>query len=88
MHYGRELYRVLYRRSERLVVLLHVFVKRSAKIEERDIRIARERWEDFRARMDAPQRVPPRAAGHEMGYLSGAGLRRCLVSEAGDSCAQ
>ena len=64
-HYGRELYRVLYRRSERLVVLLHVFAKRSAKIEERDIRIARERWEDFRARMDAPQRVPPRAAGHD-----------------------
>ena len=64
-HYGRELYRILYRRSERLIVLLHVFAKRSAKIDRRDIRVARERWEDFKARMDADPRVPPRAAGHD-----------------------
>jgi len=64
-HYGRELYRILYRRSERLMVLLHIFAKRSAKIDRRDIRIAQERWEDFRARMDADPRVPPRAAGHD-----------------------
>lgn len=30
-HYGRQLYRVLYRRSGRLLVLLHVFGKRSGK---------------------------------------------------------
>lgn len=35
-HYGRDHYRVLYRRSERLLVLLHVFARRSAKIRERD----------------------------------------------------
>ncbi|MGH9152635.1 MAG: type II toxin-antitoxin system RelE/ParE family toxin [Acidimicrobiales bacterium] len=64
-HYGRTLYRVLYRRSERLIVLLHVFVKRSAKIPEREIDIARERWDDFKARMDTEPRVPPRAAGHD-----------------------
>ncbi len=64
-HYGRELYRVLYRRSERLLVLLHVFAKRSAKVSQRDIAIAQERWDDFRARMDAQPRVPPRAAGHD-----------------------
>ena len=64
-HYGRELYRILYRRSERLVVLLHIFAKRSAKIDRREIRVAQERWEDFRARMDADPRVPPRAAGHD-----------------------
>ena len=64
-HYGRELYRILYRRSERLMVLLHIFAKRSAKIDQRDIRIAQERWDDFRARMDADPRVPPRAAGHD-----------------------
>jgi phage-related protein len=64
-HYGRELYRILYRRSERLIVLLHVFAKRSAKIDRRDIRVAHERWEDFKARMDADPRVPPRAAGHD-----------------------
>lgn len=64
-HYGRQLYRVLYRRSERLLALLHVFAKRSAKIPERDIAIAQERWDDFKARMDAERRVPPRAAGRD-----------------------
>jgi hypothetical protein len=34
--------------SERLLVLLHIFAKRSTKINQRDIRIAQERWEDFR----------------------------------------
>lgn len=64
-HYGRELYRVLYRRSGRFVVLLHIFGKRSAKIGEREIRVADERWRDFKARMDAPRRKPPRAVGHD-----------------------
>jgi phage-related protein len=64
-HYGRDLYRILYRRSDRLVVLLHIFAKRSAKINHRDILTAQERWEDFTARMDAQPRVPPRAAGHD-----------------------
>ncbi len=64
-HYGRNLYRVLYRRSDRLVLLLHVFAKRSAKIPEREIQIARDRWDDFKARMDADSRVQPRAAGRD-----------------------
>jgi len=64
-HYGRNLYRVLYRRSDRLVLLLHVFAKRSAKIPEREIQIARDRWDDFKARMDADPRVQPRAAGSD-----------------------
>ncbi len=64
-HYGRQLYRVLYRRSERLLILLHVFAKRSAKIPEREIQIAQKRWGDFKARMDAERRGPPRAAGHD-----------------------
>jgi phage-related protein len=64
-HYGRDLYRVLYRRSEQLVILLHIFAKRSARIDPREIRIAHERWEDFKARMDAQPRTPPRAAGHD-----------------------
>lgn len=64
-HYGRDLYRVLYRRSDRLMVLLHIFAKRSAKIDQREIRLAHERWGQFKARMDAPRRVPPRAAGHD-----------------------
>lgn len=64
-HYGRRLYRVLYRRSERLVVLLHILAKRSAKIPEHDIQVARDRWDDFKERMDAEPRVPPRAAGRD-----------------------
>ena len=64
-HLGRNLYRVLYRRSDRLVVLLHIFAKRSAKISEGEIEIARQRWSDFKSRMDAQPRVPPRAAGHD-----------------------
>lgn len=64
-HYGRQLYRVLYRRSDRLLILLHIFSKRSAKIPQREIRVAQERWEDFKARMATEQRVPPRAAGRD-----------------------
>jgi len=29
------------------------------------LRVARERWADFKARMDAQRRRPPRAAGHD-----------------------
>lgn len=64
-HYGRQLFRVLYRRSDRLLVLLHIFVKRTAKIPASDITIAHDRWTDFKARMDADPRRPPRAAGHD-----------------------
>jgi phage-related protein len=64
-HYGRDLYRILYRRSDQLLVLLHIFAKRSAKINHRDILTAQERWNDFKARMDAQPRTPPRAAGHD-----------------------
>jgi phage-related protein len=64
-HYGRRHFRVLYRRSDRLVVLLHIFAKRSAKIAEHDIQVARDRWDDFKARMDAEHRVPPRAVGRD-----------------------
>jgi phage-related protein len=64
-HYGRRLYRVLYRRSDRLIVLLHVFAKRSAKIPRREIEIAQERWADFKERMNTNPRRPPRAAGSD-----------------------
>jgi phage-related protein len=64
-HYGRELYRVLYRRSRNLVVLLHVFRKDTGAIPRAEIEVAQNRWEDFKARMDAGRRTPPRAAGHD-----------------------
>lgn len=64
-HYGSELYRILYRRSRNLIVLLHMFRKDTGKLPEREIRVAEERWGDFKARMDAERRRPPRAAGHD-----------------------
>ena len=64
-HYGRQLYRVLYRRSDRLLVLLHIFSKRTAKIPASENNIAKDRWDDFKARMDADPRTPPRAGGHD-----------------------
>ncbi|MBA2338202.1 MAG: type II toxin-antitoxin system RelE/ParE family toxin [Acidimicrobiia bacterium] len=54
-HYGRQLYRVLCRRSDRLLVLLHMFSKRTAKIPASDIDLAQQRWDDFKERMDAPE---------------------------------
>ncbi len=64
-HYGKTHYRILYRRSGNLFVLLHAVEKHSTALAEGDIRLAKERFNDFRRRMDANPRVPPRAAGHD-----------------------
>jgi phage-related protein len=64
-HMGSEHYRVLYRRSGRLIVLLNAFPKTSGKLPRAEIETAQKRWEDFKARMDARPRKPPRAAGHD-----------------------
>lgn len=64
-HYGNTLFRILYRRSDNLFVLLHAFEKRTGTIQEADKQIAHERWTDFKRRMDEAPRRPPRAAGHD-----------------------
>lgn len=64
-HFGSSLYRVLYRRSANRTILLHMFRKDTGRVPEREIEVARVRWEDFRARMDAPRRRAPRAAGRD-----------------------
>jgi phage-related protein len=64
-HHGRVLYRILYRRSMNLIVLLHIFRKDTGNVPETEIEVARERWEDFRARMNASPRVRPRPAGRD-----------------------
>lgn len=64
-HYGRELYRILYRRSRNLIVLLHMSRKDTAQLPQREIELAKQRWADFRERMDAEQRRRPRAVGRD-----------------------
>lgn len=64
-HMGSEHYRVLYRRSERLIVLLHAFPKTTRKLTASEIKTAQKRWDDFKGRMDARPRKPPRAAGRD-----------------------
>jgi len=62
-HYGRVHYRILYRRSGNLFVLLHMIRKKSRAIPRTEIEIAQQRWDEFKARMNAQPRKPPRAAG-------------------------
>lgn len=58
-------YRILYERSGNLVVLLHAFEKRTGAVPTADAELAVQRMADFKRRMDASPRVPPRAAGHD-----------------------
>jgi phage-related protein len=62
-HYGRTLYRILYRRSVQFVILLHIFEKHDGPVPEEDKQIARDRWADFRKRMDAGTRRQPSPIG-------------------------
>jgi phage-related protein len=62
-HYGKAHYRVLYQRSSNLFVLLHMIRKTTGAVPKAEVEIAKQRWRDFKNRMDADKRVPPRAAG-------------------------
>jgi phage-related protein len=64
-HFGNELYRILYRRSGNLFVLLHMIRKNSRTVPTNDIELAERRWQDFRERMDAPKRRGLRPAGKD-----------------------
>lgn len=64
-HCGRQHVRILYARSERLLVLLHAFAKTTGRMPEQDIAIAEARLDDFRRRMNSQPRRPPRAAGRD-----------------------
>jgi phage-related protein len=56
-------YRILYQRSENLMVLLHAIEKETGAVPTADIELAKRRMADFKQRMEATRRVPPRAAG-------------------------
>jgi phage-related protein len=58
-------YRVLYQRSDNLIVLLHAFEKDTGAVPVGAIKEAKHRMADFRRRMDAEPRTPPRAAGRD-----------------------
>jgi phage-related protein len=62
-HHGRQLYRILYRRSEQFILLLHIVEKHGALIPEEEKQIARMRWADFRKRIDAELRTQPSPIG-------------------------
>lgn len=58
-------YRLLYQRSDNLLVLLHAFEKNTGATADADKLVAARRFTDFRARMNAESRERPRAAGHD-----------------------
>lgn len=58
-------YRVLYQRSHNLVVLLHAIEKDTGAVPTAEIELAKRRMADFKRRMDATGRKPPRAAGKD-----------------------
>ncbi|HVX46837.1 MAG TPA: type II toxin-antitoxin system RelE/ParE family toxin [Mycobacteriales bacterium] len=63
VRFARTRYRVLYQRSGNLYVLLHAFEKHTGAVPRSDKDLAKRRMADFRKRMDAEPRRPPRAAG-------------------------
>ncbi len=64
-HYGDDHFRILYRRSRNLFVLLHFLEKRTGNVPSQDIHLAQARWDDFVRRMNERPRQRPRAAGHD-----------------------
>jgi phage-related protein len=58
-------YRILYQRSANLVVLLHALEKDTEAVPPADVELAKQRLADFKRRMDAIRRTPPRAAGKD-----------------------
>lgn len=60
---GRTHYRLLYRRSGDMFIILHAFIKPGDRINHAEIDTANGRWKDFRDRMDADHRRPPSAIG-------------------------
>lgn len=65
VRFGNTRYRVLYQRSENLIVLLHGIEKDMGAVPRPDIEVAKRRMADFKSRMDAQRRLSPRAAGQD-----------------------
>ena len=65
VRFAKTRYRVLYQRSGSLILLLHAFEKSTGAVPEAEKELARKRMADFRRRMNAKPRRPPRAAGQD-----------------------
>ncbi len=58
-------YRILYQRSGNLIVLLHALEKKTEAVPASERALAERRMADFKQRMDARPRKPPRAVGRD-----------------------
>ncbi len=58
-------YRILCQRSGNLIVLLHAFEKNTGAVPASEKALAKRRMVDFKRRMDARPRKPPRAGGKD-----------------------
>lgn len=67
IRFGRSRFRILYQRSGNLIVLLHAFEKITEAVPEAEKMWARRRMAEFKQRMNAKPRIPPRAAGRDAG---------------------
>lgn len=65
IRFGNTRYRILYQRSDNLIVLLHAFEKSTGAVPASEKALAKRRMADFKRRMDARPRKPPRAAGRD-----------------------
>ena len=63
--FGNRHFRIYFRRSRRFAVLLHVIEKRGWKLPMTDTKLAQARSHDFKLRMDAELRIPPRPLGSD-----------------------
>ncbi len=58
-------YRILYRRTGNIFVLLHAFLKPGKRLAQAEITTAQDRWEDLVERMSEDPRQPPRPIGRD-----------------------
>lgn len=62
---GNTHYRLLYRRTGNVFVILHAFVKPGSRIAQGEIDLAQRRWADLVARLSEDPRTGPRPIGSE-----------------------
>lgn len=66
VRFGNTRYRILYQRSGNLLVLLGAFEKNRGAVPRNQIEAAARRMADFKTRMNAQRRRPPRGVGRDV----------------------